>query len=104
SFLDKIIETKLSGVFISMDKEAVSTTELVYYISEALKRNVVLLSLPSYVRKIASFLFPENYERLFGSLIMDNAFTRKSLNYSPEFSTREGIYRTLNTNAPEKSE
>jgi UDP-glucose 4-epimerase len=104
SFLDKIIEARLSGVFISMDKEAVSTTELVYYISEALNKNVVLVSLPTFVRKIASALFPENYERLFGSFIMDNAFTRKSLNYNPVFSTREGICRTLNTNAPEKSE
>lgn len=104
SCIDKIIETRLPGVFISMDQEPVSTTQLVNYISEGLNKKVILLSIPYFIRNIACKLFPENYERLFGSFVMDDAFTRKRLNYSPVFSTREGIYRTLNTNAPEKSE
>lgn len=97
SFIDRLIEVNISGTFISTDNEHVSTSELVLFISEAQKKHVILISFPSILKKIIMKVLPSNYERLFGSFIIDNTFTRNTLNFKPMFSTKEGIHKTLNT-------
>jgi nucleoside-diphosphate-sugar epimerase len=94
--IDRIVETRLPGVFISMDKDPVSTTELVKYIAESLDRKILLIRVPLFIRRLMIRLFPEKFEQLFGSCLFDNTITRNRLNYIPLFSTREGIMRTLN--------
>jgi hypothetical protein len=87
-----------------MDSDNVSTGDLVSFISYGLQKKVILIRLPAILRSILKKVFPSDYERLFGSFIIDNSITRKRLNYTPLFSTREGIYRTLNENNLKRSE
>jgi UDP-glucose 4-epimerase len=95
SLIDTVISSKRAGVFISMDCNNCSTRNLVAYISEGLGKKVIMFRFPAFMRWFVKKVFPSDYERLFGSFILDNNITRKSLNYTPLFSTKEGIYRTL---------
>jgi nucleoside-diphosphate-sugar epimerase len=94
-FIDRIIEKKASGVFIVKDEGAISTTELVYYLSKSLIRKVTLFKLPEIFVRIGILLFPSVFSRLFGSLEFDNAKTIKELNYTPHYSTEEGIKKWM---------
>jgi UDP-glucose 4-epimerase len=94
-FIDRIIEMKISGIFIAMDKTALSTYELVGCISKHLGKRVYLFKLPGFLYRICRIFIPEMLERLYGSLELDNSLTRTILNYEAPFSTDEGIKRTV---------
>lgn len=94
-FIDRIIDTKASGIFIAMDKDSISTTELVNYLAESLGKKVKLFKLPGFFIKLCTLLAPGVFSRLFGSSEFDNSKTLASLKYQPPFSTKEGIKRMI---------
>jgi UDP-glucose 4-epimerase len=94
-FIDRIIEKKATGIFIPKDEGALSTTELINFLSKYLEKNVALFKLPQIFIRIGTFFIPGIFARLFGSLEFDNAKTKKELNYEPPFSTEEGIKKWL---------
>jgi nucleoside-diphosphate-sugar epimerase len=94
-FIDKIIEKRISGVFLAMDEKGYSTTELISCISKSLGKNVTLFKLPKIFLNICHYVFPEKLDRLFGSAEFDNSKTRSALNYSPPYTTEEGIMKTV---------
>lgn len=93
AFIDRIIEKRASGIFIAMDKDAISTTDLVLMISETLGRKILLFKMPDFVIKLGIKLLPKFFDRLYGSFEMDNNETLKILDFEPPVSTREGIRR-----------
>ena len=96
SLIDRIIEENIPGVFIAKDAKAISTTELVQLLSDALHKKVILFDLPKIVIRIGSFLMPGVFGRLYGSFEFDNTETKKKLNFSPPYSTAEGIEKWIN--------
>jgi nucleoside-diphosphate-sugar epimerase len=78
-----------------MDEKALSTTELVNYISKYLGKKIILFKLPQIFFRIARVFIPGILERLYGSSEFENNKTKKVLNYRPHFSTEEGIKRTV---------
>jgi nucleoside-diphosphate-sugar epimerase len=90
-FIDQIILKRVSGLFIAMDDEAISTTVLVNYISKYLGKKVILFKLPGFFIKIGTYFIPKVFDRLYGSLEVENRQTLEILNYKPQFSTEEGI-------------
>jgi nucleoside-diphosphate-sugar epimerase len=94
-YIDKIIEKQVPGVFIAMDRKALSTTELINCISKHLGKRVFLFKLPELVLSFSRKIFPTNYERLFGSFEFENNKTRKILNYEPPFTTEAGLKKTV---------
>ena len=90
-FIDKIIEKNAFGVFIAMDEKAVSTTELVRYISKHLGKKVFLFKLPRLCLRAGQLFIPDILDRLYGTEEFENKKTKEKLNYSPAFSTDEGI-------------
>jgi nucleoside-diphosphate-sugar epimerase len=94
-FIDRIIDLKVSGVFIAMDEEAISTTDLINYLSKYLDKNVILFKLPKFIIRTGIFFIPGIFERLYGSLEFNNSKTKKDLNYNPPFSTEEGIKKMI---------
>lgn len=95
SYIDRIIETRLPGVFIAIDKDPVSTSDLIHFMSESMGINVKLFSLPRFLRLLLRKLDPLDYERLFGSAELDNSITLERLAFTPAYSTRDGIYKTF---------
>jgi len=94
-FIDQIIEKNVSGIFIAMDEKALSTTELVNYISKYMGKKTYLFKMPEFVYRICSLFIPEIFDRLYGSLSFENSKTRAVLNYTPPFSTDEGIKKMV---------
>jgi len=94
-FIDRIIELRASGIFIAMDEVAISTTELVKYLSTSLGKKVILFKLPSVIVRLGTFFIPRIFERLYNSLEFDNSRTKMKLNYRPPFSTEEGLKRMV---------
>ncbi len=94
-FIDRIIVKKASGIFIAMDENAISTTELVNYLSKYLGKKVTLFKLPQIFTRIGTFFIPGIFDRLYGSLEFDNKKTKKELNFKPPFSTEDGIKKMV---------
>jgi len=87
AFIDRIIQKRVSGVFIAMDENALSTSELVKMISKYLDRKIFLIHVPHFLIKIGMKMIPKIFERLYGSFEMDNTATLKTLDFHPPFST-----------------
>jgi nucleoside-diphosphate-sugar epimerase len=94
-FIDQIIRKKASGVFIAMDAEAISTTELLNFISKYLGKKNRLFKLPGLFVRIGKYFIPRIFDRLYGSLEVDNTKTLKELDYKPLFSTEEGVKKMI---------
>jgi nucleoside-diphosphate-sugar epimerase len=91
AFIDRIIEKRASGIFIAMDKDAISTTDLVLMISRNLGKKVTMFKLPEFFIKTGIFFFPNIFDRLYGSFEMDNNETLRILDFEPPISTHDGI-------------
>ena len=94
-FIDRIIEKKASGIFIAKDDGSLSTSELVCYLSKYLHRKVTLFKLPGILVRICTYFMPDIFERLFGSFEFDNNKTKKELDYTPSYSSEEGMEKWL---------
>ena len=90
-FIDQIIIKRAPGVFIAMDNNAISTTELVNYLSKYLERKVILFKLPGIILRKARYFVPTIVDSLYGSMEVDNSKTLNELQYSPPYTTEEGI-------------
>jgi UDP-glucose 4-epimerase len=94
-FIDRIIIKKASGVFIAMDDKAISTTELLNFISKYLGKKNRLFKLPGLFIRVGKNIIPHVFDRLYGSLEVDNTKTLRALDYEPPFSTEEGIKKMI---------
>jgi len=98
-FMDAIIEKCLSGVFLVADERAVSTTELIELIAQALGKRVYLIRVP-FFEGLLKLVKPSFHKRLFESLEVDNHDTLARLfgeaKASLPYSVEEGIEFMLN--------
>jgi nucleoside-diphosphate-sugar epimerase len=94
-FIDLIILKKSSGVFIAMDDKSISTTELVNFISKYLGKRTILFRLPKFIIRIGKKIIPHFFDRLYGSLDIDNTKTLKELDFKSPFTTEEGIMKMI---------
>lgn len=90
-FIDRIIEKRASGVFIAMDSEPLSTTDLVILIARYLNKKTILISFPKFLIKLGKKVFPKIFDRLYGSFEMENSQTLHTLDFTPKYSSEEGI-------------
>lgn len=94
-FIDRIIEKKISGIFIAMDENSLSTSDLVYCISRNLNKKIYLFKFPGFAFKLAHLFIPAILDRLFESFEFDNKRTTHILDFKPPYSTEEGIRKTV---------
>jgi len=97
AFLDRIIELRASGTFIAMDKEAISTSDLVKMISENLGKKIYLFKTPGFIISFGMKVVPSFFDRLYGSYEMDNSETLRLLDFNPPLTTKEGIKRMIDS-------
>lgn len=95
AFIDRIINIRISGIFIAMDPKAMSTTELVLLISKFLEKKIVLFKVPRFVIRMGIWIMPRIFERLFGSYEMDNTATLQKLDFSPPFTTEQCLEKLV---------
>jgi nucleoside-diphosphate-sugar epimerase len=95
SFIDRIIEKKASGIFIAMDEDAISTSELVKMIAENMGKKILLFGFPDFLIKIGTSILPGIFDRLYGSFEMDNSETLRTLDFKPPVTISEGIRKMV---------
>lgn len=95
AFIDRIIEKRASGVFIAKDEKGLSTTELVKLISQYLERKLILFSIPRFIIRICTFVYPKIFDRLYGSFEMENKKTLEKLDFTPPLTVEEGIKKMI---------
>jgi UDP-glucose 4-epimerase len=91
ALIDKIIGEEASGLFIAGDERPLSTDELVTAIRSNLGNTSGLVSIPVFMRPLIRKIKPALYTRLFGSFVVDNKGSNQRLNFTPPFSSEEGI-------------
>jgi len=99
-YLFIIAEKHLNGIFIISDRESISTEDLVKTISKSLGKMDFLVKVPSFFLKLLCWLRPNDYNKLFGTLCIENNFQYEDL--IKRFSVEQGIqemvecYKTRN--------
>lgn len=88
-YLSIIIQKQLNGVFIVSDKEPISTEYLVQSISKSLGKKDSLIKVPSFILELLKYIRPKEYNKLFGTLRLENNFPYEDL--IQRFSVEQGI-------------
>ena len=89
--INRIIDTKQSGIFLASDESPISTEKLISEIRLNLGKKPNLFETPDYMKKMLGFVKPEFALRLFGSLEMDTSDSFKRLDFKPPYSIEHGI-------------
>lgn len=87
----KVINDQASGLFIAGDKDPMSTSQISISIAHSLNKRIRLIKMPQILQKALKSLGPSYYNRLYGSLLVDNRKTNEFLSFSPPFSSEQGI-------------
>ncbi len=94
-YFNKIIELKAEGIYIAVDPNPISTTQMLSTIQISLFNGIRLFSIPLLIRRIIKKRKPALYYRLFDSLEFDNKFTIEKLNIALPYTTEYGISQTV---------
>lgn len=102
-YLFVIIKKQISGIFIISDKQPVSTEYLVQIISKSLKKNVLFIRIPPFILKFLKRIKPNEYNKLYGSLNVNNNFPFEDL--IQRFTVEQGIHEMVESyyNSKKKS-
>lgn len=84
-----------SGVFLASDDEPLSITRLIELIAKELNKKTYLIKVP-FFKTLLRVLKPSFHKRLYGSLEVNNALTKKRLNLKNPYSVEEGIKLMIN--------
>lgn len=90
SLVDKIVETKKSGIFLACDDAPLSTTRLIELIALGMHKKVYLFRLP-FFEELLKWLKPSIYKRLYENLEVDNTQTKKLLQFKNPYKVEVGI-------------
>ena len=90
NILNNIIQKKVSGLFLVSDDRAVTTTELISLIANALDKKIFLIQVP-FFKSLLKLLKPSIYKKLYGNLEIDNCLTRETLKFINPYNVEEGI-------------
>jgi nucleoside-diphosphate-sugar epimerase len=93
--INRIIDQQAAGTFIAGDNKPIPTDELISMIRKNMGRKEDLITIPGILRGLLKVVTPAMHTRLFGSFVVDNSTTNKILNFTPPFSTEDGISKTV---------
>jgi UDP-glucose 4-epimerase len=84
-------------VFLVKDDESLSTPALVQLIARLMERRCLLLPFPAATLRVMAQLFgrKEEFEKLCGSLEVDDRETRQALDWQPKVTVYDGIRTTV---------
>jgi nucleoside-diphosphate-sugar epimerase len=94
-YIDRIIDKRSSGIFISSDENAISTTDLVKMISDSLGKSPILFKVPDFIIRLCLYISPDLFDGLYGSMEINNDQTLRKLGYKPQVPMTEGIRKTV---------
>lgn len=93
--IHRVIDNRAAGIFVAGDRQPLSTDGLVRIIGDKLGKKTKLVSIPGFMRRLMNIVKPGLYKRLFGSFVIDNTNTNRRLNFTPPYSTEEGVQQMV---------
>lgn len=97
TLIKEVIKQKQGGLFLAGDSHVISTSEFVQYLIECVDKRRIFIKIPHIFQIIIKIIYPNIYNRLFGSILIDNKITFNRLNYSPPFTIKEGIQEVMDS-------
>jgi UDP-glucose 4-epimerase len=94
AIISQIISFEKSAVFLASDDEVLSTSEFIKLIAKSKKVKVYLVYIP-FFETLLKYIKPSFYKRLYGSLEVDNSYSKRILDFKNPYSVEEGIYFML---------
>jgi UDP-glucose 4-epimerase len=88
--IDELIMQKPSGIFLSSDDEALSTSELIEHIAKNLNKKIFLVTIVLFETLLKLFK-PSFHKRLYGSLQVDNKITKERLNLKNPYRVEDAM-------------
>ena len=88
--IDELIIQKPSGIFLSSDDEALSTSELIEHIAKNLNKKIFLVTIVLF-ETFLKLLKPSFHKRLYGSLQVDNKITKERLNLKNPYKVEDAM-------------
>ena len=91
ALIDHIIEHQVSGTYLPSDSPTLSTSELMKEILQNINPSKKLLPIPKIGQQLIGLLKPAFAQRLFKSLVVDSSDSYSTLNFTPPYSSKDGI-------------
>ncbi len=91
ALMNAVIDQRAEGIFIGGDKSPLSTSKLLEWIQIKMKGKASLFKLPDWIVSLMHRLKPQLVKRLFFSLTVDTKQTNQALQFTPPFSSEQGI-------------
>ena len=88
--IDTLVDKSIGGVFLASDDRPMSTTNLIELIALELNKKNYLIKVP-FFRQLLKTLKPSFYQRLYGSLAINNKKTKELLGLTNPYSVEKGI-------------
>ena len=89
--INRIIDKQAAGTFIAGDSKPIPTDQLISMLRKNMGTKENLVTIPGIFRGLLKIVRPEMHTRLFGSFVVDNSTTNKTLDFNPPFSSEHGI-------------
>lgn len=91
SLLNRIVDTKATGIVLAGDDQPISTTKLISLMRGNMGRKNRLVKVPKIFVKVLGMVRPELAIRLYRDLEMDTSVSYNNLSFSPPYTIEEGV-------------
>jgi nucleoside-diphosphate-sugar epimerase len=95
ALIQEAIKKQKGGILLAGDGQALSTSEFVNLLIIAKKESCFFIRFPKLFQLIIKLIKPGFYNRLFGSMVIDNTKTFKVLDFTPPYSPEQGMQEVM---------
>jgi nucleoside-diphosphate-sugar epimerase len=97
ALIQEVIKQQKSGVFLAGDGQILSTSELVYFLIKSDSKNKYFITFPVLFQKMIKMVKPGFYNRLFGSMVIENSKTFRELDFVPPYLPEQGLKEVIDS-------
>ena len=91
ALINKVTDSRTSGIFIPGDKQPFSTSDLLAMMYKGMNRQPFWFKMPALGISVLQKIKPELAKRLYDSFVIDTTETNKKLDFVPPFEAQKGI-------------
>ncbi|WP_298740356.1 NAD-dependent epimerase/dehydratase family protein [uncultured Chitinophaga sp.] len=95
ALINTIIERQAEGIFVAGDAKPVSTGLLVKAMRNSMQRRANTVAMPGLFKMLLRKMKPALYARLYGSFVVQNENTNRTLDFTPPVATEDGIHEMV---------
>lgn len=95
AIIQQTIKQQKGGVFLAGDGRLLSTSEFVELLIKAEKSKRLFIRFPKCFQLFIKTIKPGFYNRLFGSMVIDNTKTFDTLSFTPPFIPEQGLKEVM---------